>query len=112
MGAMDVPQVQQVEVMKQTAALSQQRLVQTSKQYEVATQAFRTMPAESAGVYQAQVVGERMGAVQPTVVERAAPIMTTSTVPVAATVPSVEYIVEAPGAYEYVTAAPSLEYVT
>merc|ERR1719183_3327264 len=73
----EVPQTQMVEVMKQTANLSQQRLVQTSRQYEMATQAYRTMPEERAGIYEAQVVGVRENAmVQPTVVERLSPVMT------------------------------------
>jgi len=77
--AMDVPQVQVVEVMKQTAALSQQRLVQQSTEFVgQPTTAFRTMAEERAGVYNAPVVGVRENAmIQPTVVERLSPVMTT-----------------------------------
>merc|ERR1711972_769923 len=73
--AIEVPSVQQVEVMKQTAQLSQQRMVQTSRQYEVATQAFRTMPEERAGVFQAQAIAAGNVSVQPTAVERINPVM-------------------------------------
>jgi hypothetical protein len=73
--AVDMPQVQVVEVMKQTAGLSQQRLVQTSVQYEgLATQAYRTEAEIREGVYQAPVIGVRDMGIQPTVVERASPI--------------------------------------
>merc|ERR1712137_1176740 len=84
---------QVVEVMKQTAALSQQRLVQQSRQYELPTQAFRTMPEERvAGIYEAAVVGVREGMVQPTVVERVSPVMTTGLVEYAQ--PAMAYEVE------------------
>jgi len=73
--AIDVPQVQVVEVMKQTAALSQQRLVQTSRQYELETAAYRTMPEERAGVYQAQVIGVVDKPIQQTAVERLSNVM-------------------------------------
>jgi hypothetical protein len=76
---LEVPQVQTVEVVKQTANVTTQRIVQQeSRQYELGTQAYRTMPEERvAGVYQAPVVGVRENAmVQPTVVERVSPVMT------------------------------------
>jgi hypothetical protein len=126
--AMDVPQVQVVEVMKQTAALSQQRLVQTSRQYEMETMAYRTLPEERAGIYEAQVVGMFDKAVQPTVVERLSPVMTANyagttygapmyaeTIGVAPTVvETVGYgggMVEYAGGIEYATTAPVVEYV-
>jgi len=57
--AVDVPQTQVIEVMKQTAVMSQQILSQTSRQYELQTEAYRTMPAVEAGVYMAQTIGTR-----------------------------------------------------
>merc|ERR1712176_1116299 len=119
----EVPQIQTVEVVKQTANLTQQRVVQqAARQFEVGTQAYRTLAEERvAGVYQAPVVGVRdMAMVQPTVVERVNPVMATGMVEYAAQAPVVEYaapIVEyaaAPGTVvEYVegvapTVAPTI----
>merc|ERR1712013_475237 len=80
--AVEVPQVQTVEVLKQTAATQQQRIVQTSRQWERAVGrevVEREMMAERGlEVIQAPVVAVREGvAIQPTVVERQSPVMTT-----------------------------------
>jgi hypothetical protein len=80
--AVEVPQVQVIEVLKQTASNSQQqRIVQTGVQWQqpVARELVveRTEAARSAGTYEADVVSVREGAcVQPTVVERQNPILT------------------------------------
>merc|ERR1711998_641457 len=80
--AQEVPQVQMVEVLKQTAAANAQRIVQTGVQYERAVQREvvldRAEVGIASGIYEAPVIGVRENAlVQPTVVERVSPIMTT-----------------------------------
>merc|ERR1719215_1912557 len=79
--ATDLPQIQTVEVLKQTANCAPQRVVQTSNMYERAAlreQVVQRVDAATiGGVYEAGVVGVRENvAVQPTVVERVSPIMT------------------------------------
>jgi hypothetical protein len=77
--ALDVPQVQMVEVFKQTANATSQRIVQNAFQYERAIGrevVERTDLAVMAGVYDAGVVGFRENvSVQPTVVERLNPVV-------------------------------------
>jgi hypothetical protein len=108
--AMEVPQMQVVEVMKQTAALSQQRLVQQSRQYELPTTAYRTQPEERAGSLTLQTIGVRNAPVQPTVVERLSPVLTTGQQPLNVSgrwrKPQNQAVVE------YASAAPTVEYVT
>merc|ERR1719329_1425138 len=82
---MDLPQIQTVEVLKQTANCAAQRVVQTSNMYERAAlreQVVQRVDAATiGGVYEAGVVGVRENVtVQPTVVERVSPIMTQSMV--------------------------------
>merc|ERR1712099_94286 len=79
--AVEVPQVQTVEVMNQTAAVQQQRVVQTQRSYEHAVGrevvAREMMVDQGLQVIEAPVVAVREGvAIQPTVVERQSPIMT------------------------------------
>lgn len=78
----DVPQFQTVEVLRQTAPATQQRIVQTGVQYERAVGrevVGRVETSTMAGVYEAGVVGVRENVlVQPTVVERVSPIMSMS----------------------------------
>merc|ERR1711937_445315 len=77
---LDVPQVQTVEVFKQTANATSQRIVQTGVQYERAVGREvieRVEQGTMAGIYDAGVVGVRENvSVQPTVVERVSPVMT------------------------------------
>merc|ERR1712008_208680 len=77
--------VQTVEVLRQTAQMSTQRIVQQSQQYEqpvLREQVVqRVEQATIGGVYQAGVVGVRENvSVQPTVVERVSPILTNNLV--------------------------------
>merc|ERR1711937_296520 len=77
---LDVPQVQTVEVFKQTAMATSQRIVRTGVQYERAVGREiieRVEQGTMAGIYDAGVVGVRENvSVQPTVVERVSPVMT------------------------------------
>jgi len=113
--AQEVPQVQMVEVLKQTAAATSQRIVQTGIQYErhVERESIleRVENATISGVYEAGVVGVRENAmVQPTVVERLSPILTSGIVDnmqtgfVSTQAPMIEYV--AP--MEVMQAAPTM----
>jgi len=81
--AVEVPQVQVIEVLKQTASSQQQqRIVQTGIQWQQPVSremvVERTEAARDAGTYMADVVAVREGVpLQPTVVERLNPILTT-----------------------------------
>merc|ERR1712070_941171 len=75
------PQVQMVEVFKQTANATAQRIVQTGIQYERAVGREQILErvegATIAGVYEPGILSVRENAlVQPTVVERISPVMT------------------------------------
>merc|ERR1712178_67586 len=95
--AQEVPQVQMVEVFKQTANATAQRIVQTGVQYERAVGREQILErvegATIAGVYEPGVVAVRDNAlVQPTVVERISPVMTGGEMMVAPTTLQQEYI--------------------
>merc|ERR1712066_584085 len=94
--AVEVPQIQTVEVLKQTAAVQQQRIVQTSRQWEQAVGrevvAREAVAERGLEVVEAPVAFVREGvAVQPTVVERVSPIMTTELFAAPVAAPVVEY---------------------
>lgn len=105
----EVPQVQQVDVLKQTAAAQQQRIVQTGTQYEraIAREAVVDYVGQGtmAGAYNAGVLAVKDATVQQTVVDRVNPVMTTELVNYAAAAPAVEYV----GA-SAVRTAPVVEY--
>jgi hypothetical protein len=82
--AQEVPQVQMVEVLKQTAVATSQRIVQQGVQYERAvereTVLNRVEASQMTGtMYEAGIVGVRDNvAIQPTVVERVSPMTITN----------------------------------